>query len=173
MCCSTLLGFVVGILLFKAFRRFRHFRHGACGYGGCSGHRRWDGDGEDAWQRRGHWRWGGYGAGPAGGGGGEGAKATGRPLEAFVGGLELSERQHAEAAPVFSFLRERLGSSGQRIEAALSVLAAERFDPTPLLALTGELPQGLQRELVDGLEHVHTILISEQREHLRRELEKK
>lgn len=98
------------------------------------------------------------------------SKATGISLDEVTKGLELHERQRAEAEPVLSRVKEWLGSRGPRVEAVLLVLAADRFDGESLLPLLAELPPTERRELVEGLEHLHTILISEQREVLRKAL---
>jgi hypothetical protein len=90
-----------------------------------------------------------------------------------VRGLELNDRQQAEANPVFALVRERLGGIGVRMEAALRVVADDRFEPEPLIALLGGWPQDRQRELLDAIEHLHTILIPEQREQLRKELQRR
>ncbi len=174
MFCSTLLGFFVGVVIVKAFRRWFYFRmgyggRGGYGYGHCD---RCDRDGHNGWNGHGYWRYRDYGPGSGSRYAPTDTPQVGRPLDALIPGLELNERQQAEAAPLFALIKARLGNSGPRVEAALSVLAAERFDKTPLQGLISELPEGLQRELYDGLEHVHTILISEQREYLRKELAK-
>ena len=97
-------------------------------------------------------------------------KATGVTLDEATRSLELHERQRAEAEPVLNRVKEWLGSRGPRIEAVLTALAAERFDVDSLLPIVAELPPTERRELLEGLEHLHTILISEQREVLRKAL---
>ncbi len=91
-------------------------------------------------------------------------------LDEATRGLELHERQRAEAEPVLNRLKEWLGSRGPRISAILTVLSSERFDGEALGPILGELPPTERRELFEGLEHLHTILIPEQRESLRRAL---
>ena len=153
---------------------------GGPGFGaGCGG-----GFGPGGGPGRGGWAagWGGPGFGgpgfhdgwdPRGDGTGRGfarGKATGITLDEVTRSLELHERQRAEAEPVLNRLKEWLGSRGPRIEAVLLILAAERFDGDALLSLLTELPPTERRELFEGLEHLHTILISEQREVLRKAL---
>lgn len=190
MHCSMLFGFLVGVVLFKMVRRFFWWRYnygghghgcGGHGHGGCGGHRRgwrsWRGygqwDGPQSWQGSDEAspadRSGDYGRWSSAVQGG-GVRTTGKPIEELVRGLELNERQRDEAIPVLTLLRERLGVSGVRVETALKVVATDRFDPSPLISQLGGLPPGLQHELVDGVEHLHTILISEQREVLRKQL---
>lgn len=91
-------------------------------------------------------------------------------LDEATRGLELHERQRAEAEPVVNRLKEWLGSRGPRISAVLTVLSQERFDGEALGPILGDLPPAERRELFEGLEHLHTILIPEQRESLRRAL---
>lgn len=124
----------------------------AVGYGGPGWHDGWDPRGEGA--ARGVAR----------------GKATGVTLDEATRSLELHERQRAEAEPVLNRVKEWLGSRGPRIEAVLTALAAERFDVDSLLPIVAELPPTERRELLEGLEHLHTILISEQREVLRKAL---
>ena len=81
--------------------------------------------------------------------------------------LELHERQRTEAEPVLSLIKEWLGSRGARADAALATLVPERFDAGPLLRQIDDVPPGPRNALVEGLEHLHTILISEQRDALR------
>lgn len=183
---SMLFGFLVGVVLFKAIRRFFWWRHGygghGCGGGGCGGGHRhgWRGHSWRGWHGYGQWdgpqswqsdsqtdysRWSG-----AMQGGGAAARTTGKPIEELVRGLELNDRQRDEAIPVLTLLRDRLGARGLRVETALKIVAADRFDPSPLVSQLGDLPPPAQHELVDGLEHLHTILISEQREVLRKSL---
>lgn len=91
-------------------------------------------------------------------------------LDEATRGLELHERQRAEAEPVLNRLKEWLGSRGPRISAVLIVLSQERFEGEALGPILGDLPPSERRELYEGLEHLHTILIPEQRESLRRAL---
>lgn len=162
MCCSMLFGFLVGVVIFRALRRWSCFRMGH----GCGGCRRWDGG--PGWRSYHAPRGDGYGPGfnvvPA---------TPVRPLDELVAGLELNQRQASEAAPLFSLIRERFGQTGPATQTALQILAAERFDPGPLLPQLGGLPDAVRGDLVDGLEHVHTILILEQREALRRALQRR
>lgn len=194
MHCSMLFGFLVGVVIFKMVRRFFWWRynygghgHGCGGHGGCGGHRH--GRGWRSWRGyQGHGQWDGPPSWQGGSdasqsdrgdygrwssavqGGANPVRTTGKPIEELVRGLELNERQRDEAIPVLTLLRERLGPTGARVETALKVVATDRFDPSPLIAQLGGLPPPLQHELVDGLEHLHTILISEQREVLRKQL---
>jgi hypothetical protein len=194
MFCSMILGFFVGALAFKALRysllchgggwHARRFGpYGVAFYGrGCG-----SGYGGSGYGGPGY---GGPGYGPGRGWSGPGfgfhegwdpraegmvrgvarGKATGITLDEVTRSLELHERQRAEAEPVLSRVKEWLGSRGPRVEAVLTVLAAERFDGEALLPIVAELPPTERRELLEGLEHLHTILISEQREVLRKAL---
>lgn len=192
MCCTTLFGFIVGVVIFKVFRRWMSWRWGygggSCGGfgghdgGGCGGHRR----AYNRWNYAGSYNHG-QGSGSAANAGGfagsaasdsganaaSSSAASGRPIDDLVRSLELNLRQKEEAAPVFALIKQRLGVVGPRVDAALNVVAGDRFDPTPLIAQLGELPEPFQHELVEALEHLHTILISEQREQLRRELQRR
>jgi hypothetical protein len=184
MCCSTLFGFIVGVVLFKVFRRWAAWRFGygagGCGHGGggCGGH----GRAYNRWNQGGSYDRGfsnqsaanssGF-AGSAANAAGNTSSQSGRPLDDLVRGLELNQRQQEEAAPVFALIKQRLGVVGTRVDLAIGLLAADRFDPTPLVEQLGDLPEPLRRDLIDGLEHIHTILISEQREALKRELQRR
>jgi hypothetical protein len=196
MCCGTLLGFIVGVVVFKIFRRWAAWRFGhgggSCHHrgSGCGGHgrgyNRWSnyGPGHGAWDRGGAAQGSDFGASTSAGGssGSSGgadnsaasaAAATGRPIDDLVRVLELNQRQKDEALPVLSLIKQRLGVLGPRVELALSVIASDRFAPEPLIAQLGDLPDFVQGELIDALEHLHTILISEQREALRKELQRR
>lgn len=131
------------------------------------------------WGERGGW---GY-QGPPGGddprgadsewgfdGGQVRARVKNISLDEATRGLELHERQRAEAEPVVNRLKEWLGSRGPRISAVLTVLSQERFDGEALGPILADVPPTERRELYEGLEHLHTILIPEQRESLRRAL---
>lgn len=197
MFCSMVLGFFVGALAFKVVRHALFFHGGGCharrfgpygvafygrGYGsGCGPGFGGPGFGPGAGSGCGPGRgWAGYGGpgaydgwdprGDVGVRGVSRGKATGITLDEVTRSLELHERQRAEADPVLNRVKEWLGSRGPRIEAVLSVLAAERFDVEALLPIVAELPPTERRELLEGLEHLHTILISEQREVLRKAL---
>lgn len=155
MCCSMLFGFVVGVLAFKVLRCVGWFF--GRGRAGCANHRCCGAAGH----RSGYTR-------------SENGSVAGRlSIDGILPGLELNERQHVEAAPIFALLSERLGGRGPRIEIALSILAKERFDAAPLADELLGLSPGEQRRILDGLEHLHTILIAEQREYLNKELEKR
>ena len=197
MCCTTVLGFIVGVVLFRVFRRYRAWRYGygegGCGggFGGPFGHRHSGCGGHGHGFHRANyagygWRAGSAfdgasGRGFAGSASDDGAvnarsdgasniPPSGRALDDLVRSLELNQRQKTEAEPVFALIKQRLGVVGPKVDSALHVIAADRFDPAPLAAQLANLPEPLQRELLDGLEHLHTILISEQREQLKREL---
>ncbi len=164
MCHPVLFGFIFGVFLAKMLRRWAFYRNG--GGGCCGGH--WA-------RRRAAWRYGGFG--PFGGHGGHWARAgagpaaaTGRPLEELVRGLDLSTRQQQEATPILGLAREHLGGSGPRLEGALAAVAGERFDRARAEEALADSPPEVRRELLDGLEHLHNILIPEQREHLRAQL---
>jgi hypothetical protein len=71
---------------------------------------------------------------------------------------------------VLTLAQEWLGPAGPRIEAALLAVAGDRFEPVLIEGLLEGAPEPVRRELTEGLEHLHTILISEQREQLRNQL---
>jgi hypothetical protein len=192
MCCGTLLGFIVGVVVFKIFRRWAAWRFGSgghsCGHfaSGCGGHyrsyNRWRnyGPGHGGWDRGGAAQGSDFGAASnsnagsnVGSSAASSAASTGRPIDDLVRVLELNQRQKDEAAPVLSLIKQRLGVLGPRVDLALVVIAGDRFEPEPLLAQLGDLPDFVQHELCEALEHLHTILISEQREALRKELQRR
>lgn len=168
MCHSWFLGLLVGVLAFKVLR-YCAWRHG---FGGrhCGGFRAHNGGCHGG--RRGfvYFRAGSYGEadfGPSAG------SAGARPINQVLKSLELNQRQQEEALPVLSLLQEVAGSSGPRVEAALLAVAAARFEPQLVEGVLADVPPGPRRELVDGLEHLHNILIPEQRETLREQLARK
>jgi Spy/CpxP family protein refolding chaperone len=93
--------------------------------------------------------------------------SRGISLGEVVQSLELSQRQREEAQPVLAQLRELLGHSPLRLRSALAAVATEPFDRARAEAITAELTADARQRLVDGLEHLHTILIPEQRQVLR------
>ena len=178
MCGSIFFGVLVGIMALKAARRWMYFRggcgpaamrcghRGACGHGHGPGH----GHGHNHDGRFMFYRWSnehGHGAGFAS------RTPAARSLQELVRGLELNQRQRDEAAPVLTLIEEWLGGNGPRVDATLLTIASERFEPVVLHGLLSELPEPIQRQLIEGLEHLHTILIPEQKEALRRELTQK
>lgn len=174
MCHSLFLGLVLGFLASRVFigmRRLRAMRGADCG-GGRGGH------GCGGWHR--HAFRGGLFSGFSGQGGQADFfsrfTSPGKTIEELAGALDLNARQQQEAAPVLTRLREHLGARGPHIEAALSVVAADRFDRQRLQDLLAHpslvVPPEAARELLDGLEHLHNILIQEQREALRAQLAK-
>ncbi len=176
MCGSIFLGIFFGALAVKAMRRWSRF-HGGCGGGaghGCGrgGRRfmyyRWNGGGHagGGW----HGRGGGEGHDDGAWGIRGGARPAAKPIAEVLRSLELNDRQRQEAAPVLALAQEWIGASGPRIEAALLAVASERFEPVLVEALLDGSPEQVRREIVDGLEHLHTILIAEQREQLRTQL---
>lgn len=174
MCGSVFLGIFFGVLALKAVRRWSYFHGGGCGAGaGCGGrggrrfmYYRWNGGGH------GGSGWGGRGEGHEDGAWGirGGARPASKPIAEVLRSLELNERQRQEAAPVLALAQEWIGASGPRIEAALLAVASERFEPVLVEALLDGSPEQVRREVVEGLEHLHTILIAEQREQLRSQL---
>lgn len=184
MCHSLLFGLLIGALATRLFFRMRYLRHfgGGC-YGGRCGGRfgrfegRFDG---------GRWRAGfpgaPFGVGQAGATGAAGAAgqagaaaqaagaAAQRPVAELVGGLELNPRQQVEVSTVLALLTEQVGDRGLQASAALRAVASEPFDRMGAEDALATVAPALRRELVDGLEHVHTILIPEQREVLRKAL---
>lgn len=190
MCGALLVGLIFGALALKAMRRwayFHHGHHGGCGpgaygfghgfgpHGGHFGHRRrflyyrWGGPGGF-----GEGRWGGHGSDDNPFGVRSGARPqAAKPIPEILRSLELNERQQQEATPVLALAQEWLGPAGPRIEAALLAIAAERFEPVLIEGLLVEAPENVQRELTEGFEHLHTILIAEQREQLRNHLSRR
>lgn len=190
MCGSILFGFLFGIVLSKIARRAYWRFHG--GGGGCGG-------GSCGSGFRGRYRSFGYGhGGPWGHGhggsfrawgvagfspysdGGPGAEAqgqtdynaagkSGKTVDELFGGLELSQRQRAEAAPVLVLVKGVFGSRGATVETVLASLQSETFDAAAIeRGIAGRpLPNGVRQELFEGLEHLHTILITEQRQALK------
>lgn len=182
MCHSWFFGLLLGIVAFKAirfcaWRRWHAYNGGGCGgrFGGGYGHGPGFGPGF------------GDGAGCRGGrrgffyfraGGGHGidnswAQPAQRPIGEVLRAIELNQRQQEEALPVITLLQEVAGPSGPRIEAALLAVAAAKFEPQIVEGLLADVPHGPRRELIDGLEHLHNILIAEQRETLREQLSRK
>ena len=156
MCHSVLFGFLIGALVTRMFIRYRFFRH-YYGRGGGCGHGRCHQNGGD--QRR--WR-AGFQPAPT---------RTYPAIDEVVAGLELNQRQQDEARGVLSLIKEQLGDRSAQAHAVLAAVAAEPFDRLEAEAALSAVPPALRRELVDGLEHVHTILIPEQRAALRERLE--
>lgn len=151
-------------------RRFMYYRWGGAGggwgagpWGGHPGH-------HDHPGHRGYAGHGGYDAQDNPFGIRGAARPASKPIAEVLRSLELNERQQQEATPVLALAHEWLGPSGPRIEAALLAVAAERFEPVLVEGLLGDAPEPVQREIVEGLEHLHTILITEQREQLRTQL---
>ena len=173
MCGSIFLGIFFGALALKAARRWSKFHGGGCGAGhGCgrSGRRfmyyRWNGGHGNSWGGRSGGE--GHEEGPWGIRGG--AARPAKPISEVLKSLELNERQRQEAVPVLALAQEWLGPAGPRVEAALLAVASERFEPVLVEALLDGAPENVRREVVEGLEHLHTILIPEQREQLRTQL---
>ncbi|HZS41911.1 MAG TPA: hypothetical protein VFF06_34010 [Polyangia bacterium] len=161
MCHPILLGVVGGILAAKLLYRFRggggcarRFRDGG---GGCGGGyaRRWG-----RWSRR-H------------GGGAPDAADLGVKLSDVAGKLELNARQKEEASEVFARLTGAFGDRvepGTRLHAVLETISAEPFNEdaaADALGIPDGPPSPADKELLDGVEHVHNILTNEQREKLR------
>lgn len=191
MCGAMLVGLILGALTFKAMRRFAYFHHGhhgGCAAGGCGAGPGFGPHGGHRGRRFLYYRWGGpagfggFGEGRYGGypddnpfgvRGGTGTRPAPKPIPEILRTLELNERQQQEATPVLALAQEWLGPAGPRIEAALLLVAADQFEPVLAEGLLSGAPEGVQRELVEGLEHLHTILIAEQREQLRTQLSRK
>lgn len=179
MCHSWFFGLLLGIVAFKAvrfcaWRRWHAHNGGGCGgrFGGGYGHGPGFGDGAGCrGGRRGffYFRAGGHGHGIDN----SWAQPAQRPIGEVLRTLELNQRQQEEALPVITLLQEVAGSSGPRIEAALLAVAAAKFEPQIVEGVLADVPPGPRRELVDGLEHLHNILIAEQRETLREQLSRK
>jgi hypothetical protein len=147
MCHPILIGVVGGVIAAKLLYRLRG------GGGGCA--RRFH-DGGDGYARR--WsRWGRHGAAP---------DVPGVKLGDLAGKLELNARQKEEATEVFARLAGAFGDRvepGTRLNAVLEAISAEPFD-----AITAADALGTpDKDLLDGIEHIHNILTPEQREKLR------
>ncbi len=152
MCHPVLFGLLIGVLAAKLLRRFSSCR------GGCGS--RWE------------FRHGPFGRDFRGSYSSfAGARSVTRSIDELLLGLDLNKRQQEEAQPILDRLVERTGKSGPRLTAALSAVAAERFDRAQAERIFTDAPPEAGRELVDGLEHFHNILIPEQREHLRARLD--
>ena len=165
MCHPVLFGLLAGIFAFKMMRRMSYLRHKGGGCGGGFTVSRWGGWGPGRrWS--GHW---GHGEHHGQGGGFDGGNTTSasQPIEVILQGLDLNQRQKEEAQPIFDRLAEFLGRSGPRLHAALLTIAAESFDRKKAEAIFSGAAPDVQKELPEGMEHVHNILIPEQREHLR------
>jgi hypothetical protein len=176
MCHSILMGLILGFLASRVFiglRRLRAMRYGQdLGCGGWHRHAMRGGPFHRYWQ---HGRHGEPGPGAAFFSRFM-APGLGKSIEELAGALDLNARQQQEAAPALTRLREYLGERGPHMEAALSAVAGERFDRQRLQDLLAHpslvVPPEVTRELLDGLEHLHNILIPEQREALRDQLSK-
>jgi hypothetical protein len=180
MCHSWFFGLLLGIVAFKAARfcawRWHAHHGGGCGNRFGNGYGPGFGDGSCRGRRRGffYFRAGGYGPGfPGFGDNGWAPPAAQRSVGDVLKSLELNQRQQEEALPVLSLLQEVAGPSGPRVEAVLLAVAAGRFEPQIVEGVLADVPPGPRRELVDGLEHLHNILIAEQRETLREQLTRK
>ncbi len=139
-----------------------HFR-GGCGGGGGHGWR--------AWRRHGQQ----LGADITGAGGGQVFVRNEAPivdvrseLSALFGSLELAEAQRDEVDDVMAIARRSVGDERfarwTGLVAALGVVAEDTFDP---IRVAGALGPNANKQLVDGLEHLHNILLPEQAEQLR------
>jgi hypothetical protein len=154
----TVIGIITTVILAKiALRAVRHrfgHRHGGCG-GGFRRH---------AWR---HWqRHNAFDLGDFGGhdddlrdwsrGRGRGQSTELRAQE-ILSGLELNERQRAEAGDVLAVLRSaRVG----QLPLALRACSRPSFDADLAAAAIGA---HASRDAMDALEHLHTILTEEQR----------
>jgi len=89
-------------------------------------------------------------------------------LSALFGTLELAEAQRDEVDDVMALARRSVGDEQFRrwtgLVAALGVVGEETFDP---IRTAGALGPQANKQLVDGLEHLHNILLPEQAEQLR------
>jgi hypothetical protein len=148
MCTGVLLGVLGGALIAKLALR-RRFGHG----GGCGGR----GFGRHAWHRGRNWR------------GGEGAyEPPSIDLAALAGGLDLSSRQREDAGDVLARLDEA-GVRGEQLRAVLAHAGADTFEPILVEEALGWRDLGArEKEILDGVEHLHHILTPEQRDKLRR-----
>ena len=155
MCHSLLFGLLLGAFVARlAFRRrFHHAWHG----GACAAWRGPSGDG----------RFGRFYDGV------QGFERAGRSfnLGELVRDLELNARQQEEAQPVLTQLREQLGGSQLRLRGALAAVAAEGFDRARAESVVTDVAPEVRLQLLEGLEHLHDILIPEQREVLRARLQ--
>jgi hypothetical protein len=94
-------------------------------------------------------------------------------LGALAEALELNPRQREDVDEVFARLRSQFSDRvepGAPLLAILEAVAADPFDAASAEAAlaTGPGPLGArEKELLDGVEHVHNILTPEQRDKLR------
>lgn len=169
MCHSVLFGLLLSAFFVRVAMRWHRYQAlgpGACGGGGCGGGfggRRFGGPfGWRRWERFGHFA-DGFG----------GFERPGRAvhLGEIVRDLELNARQQEEAQPVLTQLREQLGHSPLRFRGALSAVAAESFDRARAERVVDGVAPDQRGKLLEGLEHLHNILIPEQREVLRARLQ--
>ena len=146
MCGTVALGLLGGLIASKVLfrRRFRHHQH----HGGSWG-----------WRRR---RFDAPPPPPVP------ADASQR-VKTLLGRLELNQRQTEEANDAFGDISMALGAGWQSwpgLDEALAAVAAEPFDKARAQAALGTLAPEPLKLALDALEHVHNILLPEQREKL-------
>jgi hypothetical protein len=87
-------------------------------------------------------------------------------LADLAGGLELNERQAQDANEVFQLIG-RAGLQGEQLRTVLGLVASDSYQSLLIEEELGiDEPSPRDRELLDGLEHLHNILTPEQREKL-------
>ena len=163
-----LFGVLAGVFAAKFIaRRRRHLSGGGCGHFGARfDAERWEpgGRGFGGHARRGFW-----GRRKEAGGGIARVVSTSERIASVRADLELNKRQNEEFGEVIERIREVLGAAFERWPAdeALSVVGSDSFEVDRARAVFAAVADpALEKELVDGLEHLHTILTPEQRDRL-------
>ena len=164
----VLAGIFLTRMLVRAFFWRRMARGGYGNFrGGCGGGHGWRG-----WRRHGQQLGADF---RGGGGGGQVFVRNEAPivdvreqLSALFGSLELAEAQRDEVDDVMAIARRSVGDAGfarwTGLVAALGVVAEDTFDP---IRVAGALGPNANKQLVDGMEHLHNILLPEQAEQLK------
>lgn len=152
MCHSVLMGFLAGAVAMKMLHRWRRCHNGggnSCGGNSCGGRfgRRFGGSG---WRRAG----GGW-----------------FRVIAALRGLDLNDRQRADAREVLGRIKESIADERARaFDDLIGAVGGETFDRAraeSAIAAAPRVPEGARKEILDGLEHLHNILTPEQRAKLR------
>ena len=191
----TILFGLIGAAIFSRIvfrRRLMRYAYGGCGaghfgggWGGPRGPRHWHhmhrhfrgafhpghGPGQGPGLGRGGfgqgWGWDDGGGQPAP----SDPRGVGQDLGRALGELDLSERQRTEVDESLTRLRESVGGeldSWPGLPAVLALVAASDFDRARVEAAASHVSGALRQEIVDGLEHFHNVLTTEQREKLAR-----
>jgi hypothetical protein len=149
-----LIPLVLGLIALRVVMRVLWWRRARGYYGGGGG-----GCGRMGWHAR--WRHGWHG-GPS--------REEGqvfvdrgrdsRDVEAAFASLDLSSGQRDQVAEVFEAFRDAGYNNWNGLIGALVLVTEDRFDA---IRVAGQLGPMATREMVDALEHVHNILLDEQR----------